>query len=169
MTKRWIFIYWCAIFRVALVTRPFYIFIGSSLSWFYSCVESEYMELSVGEIHEFIPPIKKIFINLRRFIVMVTFWYEQTCYAIRFDVVLFPLEQERVRYFRLTGTECPDRAAGYSYLRNVVTEIVEEGRDRDAGGSVRAVGEVVRRVRGEGETSGVRAIADSHGYGGCLH
>ena len=25
--------------------------------------------------------------------------------------MLFPLEQERVRYFRLTGTECPDRAA----------------------------------------------------------
>ena len=55
------------------------------------------------------------------------------------------LEQERIRYFRLTGTECSDRAAGYSYLRNVITEIVEEGRDRDAGGSVRAVGEVVRR------------------------
>ena len=83
--------------------------------------------------------------------------------------MLFPLEQERVRYFRLTGTECPDRAAGYSYLRNVVTEIVEEGRDRDVGGSVRAVGAVVRGVSGEGETSGMRAIADSHGYGGCLH
>ncbi len=50
-----------------------------------------------------------------------------------------------------------DRAAGYSYLRNVITEIVEERRDRDAGGSVQAVGEVVRRVRGEGETSGVRS------------
>ncbi len=85
------------------------------------------------------------------------------------SVVFFPLEQERICYFRLTGTECSDRAAGYSYLRNVITEIVEERRDRDAGGSVQAVGEVVRRVRGEGETSGVRAIADSYGYGGCLH
>ena len=47
--------------------------------------------------------------------------------------MFFPLEQERIRYFRLTGTECSDRAAGYSYLRNVITEIVEEGRDRDAG------------------------------------
>ena len=83
--------------------------------------------------------------------------------------MFFPLEQERIRYFRLTGTECSDRAAGYSYLRNVITEIVEEGRDRDAGGSVRAVGEVVRRVRGEGETSGVRVIADSHVKKGCLH
>ena len=64
--------------------------------------------------------------------------------------MFFPLEQERICYFRLTGTECSDRAAGYSYLRNVITEIVEERRDRDAGGSVQAVGEVVRRVRGAG-------------------
>ena len=58
--------------------------------------------------------------------------------------MLFPLEQERIRHFCLVGPKCPDREIGYSYLLDVVAEIVEEGRDSGTDGSVRTTGEVVQ-------------------------
>ncbi|MFR7877798.1 MAG: hypothetical protein ACLU4J_16160 [Butyricimonas paravirosa] len=82
--------------------------------------------------------------------------------------MFFPLEQERIRYFRLTGTECS--------IGRLAIHICEMSLQKSSRkGVIVMLAEVFRAVErsfegyGEGETSGVQAIADSYGYGGCLH